>query len=191
MLRASCVENSSESRYPAVGGRAPTVKACFSASEQAQVGSVLGFLGWPEQNFIFRLAKQLLKVRFASAYPFSNVAAFSSLLSFFQRSHHSGRRLKSSSAHTCGAELFGLSEILHPGRKGNPLVDVRQLLAISHVAFLKPSHIGFQCPGAVLGGHSTSCVPRAAAGLTLRWEEVCFSFECCWMSSLNTLLYSF
>ena len=33
----------------------------------------------------------------------------------------------------------------------------------------------------MFGGHATSCVHHAVADLTLRWEEICFSFGCCWL----------
>ena len=82
------------------------------------MGSVLGFFGWSEHFFpgsYFLVGNATAQSWFRSL----NVAAFSSLLSFFQRSLLSGRRFKSSSAHIFGAELFGLSEILHPSRKGS------------------------------------------------------------------------
>ena len=116
--------STSESRYLAVNGNL------------GAQGSVLGFIGWSEHFFpesYFHVGNATAQSWFRSAYPL-DVAACSSLLSFFQRSHLSGRRLKSSSAHTCGAVLFGLSEIVRPGRKRKPLVDVRHLLAISCAA---------------------------------------------------------
>ena len=120
-----------------------------------------------------------------------NVAAFSTLLSFFQRSHLSGRRLKSSSAHTFGAELFGLREILRPGRVKLVFGSCWRLIMWLSLSRRKKLFSALVPDLRVLGGHSTSCVLHAAAGLTLRWEEVCSSFECCWMFSLNTFLYSF
>ena len=95
-------------------------KAYFSASEQAQVGSVLGFFVWSEHFFpesYFQVGNATAQSWFRSAYTL-NVAAFSSLLSFFQRSDLCGGRLKSSSAPICGVELFGFSQFLRPGRKG-------------------------------------------------------------------------
>ena len=37
----------------------------------------------------------------------------------------------------------------------------------------------------MFGGHATSCVHHAVAGLTLRWEEVCFSFGLTTFASLQ------
>ena len=53
----------------------------------------------------------------------------------------------------------------------------------------------FQCPWCwtfqCLVDMRASCVLHGAAGLTLLWEEVCFSFESCWLSSLTPCLKVF
>ena len=89
-------------------------------------------------------------------------------------SHLSGGRVKSSSAHILGAELFlgspkscalAAREAVNwcSSAAGDKLCGSPQVVAYG---LSLPMVLVLQ----VLGGHSTQCVLHASAGLTLRWE---------------------